>query len=404
VPPPGAQFILLTDAQIRLLGGGNQQNQQRAVLKLDSYDHLDPENWRNFRARCNVAKCRNNWGDQAAKEMVFGAITGKAASRVSHIRIGGDPVLVPLPADAKTFEAFMTEMQSCFHHATESALARSVFQASRQKAGESVQEWHSRARILYKEAWPLLDWDTSEELIQRFNHGLIDEVLANYLADQNPQTYSNCLTLVHAKQGRLAQVKQARTSRGNHSMNAMDDLAGRPELSPRDAAELAYFRANNASLNAINDHRGGMLAPTSRRANAFLRERGPGMNGNSRPYFAQSNRRSEPLCTECNLDDHTTSDCPRLAAMRGRSGRRGQSRGFGRRRAPREGRRPPQGGRQARTGNRRPARGRSTRPRTGRVRTMNAINETEDVGPQESNGDAINALSDVLQAVRFEGN
>jgi len=35
---------------------------------------------------------------------------------------------------------------------------------------------------------------------------------------------------------------------------------------------------------------------------------------------------------------------------------------------------------------------------------MNAINETEDVGPQESNGDAINALSDVLQAVRFEGN
>ena len=397
--PPGA-VVQLTDAQLqRYLGAGGNAH-RAAVLKLDTYDQLDPESWRNFRVRCNVARRRNHWDEQSAKEMVFGAIIGKAASRISHVEIGGDPAIVPLPDDAKTYEDFMVELQACFHHVEASALARSVFQSARQKAGENVQEWHSRARILYKEAWPLRDWDTSEELIQRFNHGLIDEPLAVFLADQNPQTYAACLTLVHAKQGRMAQVKAGRSHRGNYSMNAMGDFSNQTELSANDYAELSFYRsANDATLNAINDHRGGMLAPTSRSANAFLRSRGPGMYGSdNRSYPAQNNfRRPRPSCTECNLDGHPTSECPSLAAMPGR-GRRGQMRG-GRRRAPRGGRRPPPGGRPpARAGgNRRPGRGRVNRPRNGRLREMNAID-----GADESNHDAVDALGDILSSVRLE--
>ena len=69
-------------------------------MKLEPFDALDPESWRNFRARCDVALRRNGWGQQVAKEMIFGAVTGKAASRISHVRLGSDPEQVPPLPDA----------------------------------------------------------------------------------------------------------------------------------------------------------------------------------------------------------------------------------------------------------------------------------------------------------------
>ena len=399
VPAAAPIFYALTPDQIAQLRGGQAR---QATLKLEPFDALDPESWRNFRARCDVALRRNGWGQQVAKEMIFGAVTGKAASRISHVRLGSDPEQVPPLPDAKTYAVFMTELQNCFHHVEQSALARGAFQVARQKGGETVQEWHSRARILFKEAYPDRDWDTSEDLIIKFNHGLIDELLANFLSDQQATqvvTYQDCLRIIQGKQGRLAQVKAAR--RGNYSMNAVGD-----DDNERRSAGYA-LTATAPSILAINDHRGGLEAPTNRRANAMVRAKGVPDGGVDR-YFPPRfrNRQHEPRCTECNLDSHRTDDCPRLATLRGRLSRRTNGRGQGQRRAPRK---TGSAGRYGASSAGGRGKGRSTRgrprqrPRNTRSRTMNALQSFHD-GEEElpSDDEAVNALSDCLRHVRFQ--
>ena len=396
-PAAAPVFYALTQDQLAQLRGGHAR---QATLKLEPFDALDPESWRNFRARCDVALRRNGWGQQAAKEMIFGAVTGKAASRISHVRLGSDPEIVPPMPDAKTYENFMTELQNCFHHVEQSALARGAFQVARQKAGETVQEWHSRARILFKEAYPGRDWDTSEDLIIKFNHGLIDELLATFLSDQQAVqavTYSDCLRIVQGKQGRLAQVKAAR--RSNYTINAVGDDNG--EYRPAGYT----LAAGGSSISAINDHRGGLEAPTNRRANAMIRAKGVDGGGDRYSFSRFRNRQHEPRCTECNLDSHRTDDCPRLATMRGRMGRRTSGRGQGQRRGPK---RTGGAGRYSASSAGGKGKGRQTRgrprprARTARSRTMNAIQSFQDGEEQPpSDDEAVNALSDCLRHVRF---
>ena len=402
-PPPGPQpgpaaaqapiFIQLTPDQFAVLRGPGQARRE-AEAKLEKFEGSTPEAYRNFKARCDNARERNQWTQQAAKEMVFSSIIGEAASRTCHVRRGGDPDAVPPPADAKTYEEFMTEIQHCFYHAEDSALAKAAFNNCRQKAGETILQWHIRSRVLFKEAFLGRDWETDRDLIERFTHGLIDEVLAVYLSDQQPQTFTRALTLVQAKIGRMAQVKVGRQASNRYSsINAMG------EYSPDDAVGWDDSRPchrGEGDMCAINDAR--MPNPTGRRANAWLRERGP---SNGQAFFQPRVNRD---CPSCGLEHPVGEACQReVAGMR-----------FGRwRPRPRVRRGRPAAGRQQRQGRKVQARGtpkvagqrRQVNRNRRRTRNRARLSTIEEQRKEEDflhSNEAIGALVNCLRGVGFK--
>ena len=402
-PPPGPQpgpaaapapvFIQLTPEQFAALRG-NGQVRREAEAKLEKFEGSTPEAYRNFKARCDNARERNQWTQQVAKEMVFSSIIGEAASRTCHVRRGGDPDAVPPPADAKTYEEFMTEIQHCFYHAEDSALAKAAFNNCRQKAGETILQWHIRSRVLFKEAHRERDWETDQELIEKFTNGLIDENLAVYLSDQQPQTFTRALTLVQAKMGRMAQVKLGRQASNRYSsINAMGDYT------PDDAAvwdDLRLCHRGEGDVCAINDAR--MPNPTGRRANAWLRERGP---SNGQAFFQPRANRD---CPSCGLEHPLGEACMReVAGMRfGRwrprqRVRRGRPAAV---RQQRQGRKVQARGTQKVAGQRRP--GNRNRRRTRNRARLSTIEEQRKEEDFLHSNEAIGALVNCLRGVSFK--
>ena len=403
VPPPAPQpgpaaapaaapapiFIQLTPEQFTQLRGGNGPVRREAEAKLEKFDGSTPEAYRNFKARCDNARERNQWTQQVAKEMVFSSIIGEAASRTCHIKRGGDPDAVPPPPDAKTYDDFMTEIQQCFYHAEDSALAKAAFNNCRQRAGETLLQWHIRARVLFKEAYRNRDWETDRDLIEKFTHGLIDEVLATHVSDQQPDTFTRALTLAQAKIGRMAQIKIGRQASNRYaSINAMG------EYSPDDAYE--YIPIENG-MCAIND--GRIPNATGRRANRELRERGP---SNGQTWFQS---RLDRDCPSCGLEHPLGEMCQReVAGMR-----------FGRwRTRPRVRRGKPVAAKQQKpvkknqpravqkvAGQRRPPATRTKRRTRNRTRGFNAIEDQRKEEEFPYSDEAIGALVNCLKGVSF---
>ena len=393
----GAQqtFTMFTDAQfadlIRDMTAPRERERERGErddskvdkIKLPEFSAVDHEEFENFRRKSQIAYSHNNWRDQSAKCHVASKLSGRAAVKTQHVMIGSDPAAPDPQADAKTFRAYLDELELCFIHPEESALAKAYFKKAKQNLGESPIDWHQRCRKLFRRGYKKLAWNTAQDLIDQFVCGLADEALAVFISDKQPETYDQCLTLLQGKQGRTAQIRSARSGRG--SIRAIGDDEDHPEMCaiPDDTdAGLATRVDHNGYPIANRDPRiigaynfvgDGLTAPTSKSANAALRARGP--PGNRADRFVSG------TCTQCNLDGHYSDSCPQLAYMRGggRRRRRANTQPPPRRRAPprpstpaptpnRRGRRAGRGGR-----------GRTQRQRNAKIRAINAI-EDDGVG------------------------
>ena len=368
-------------------------------IKIPEFTSTDFEEFEVFRRQAQIAFSHNRWTDQAGKRHVANKFGGRAAVRTQHVRIGGDPADPDPQPDAKTFKSFMDEIQLCFIHPEESALAKSEFKGARQNVGESGMEWNHRCRVLYKRGYPTIDWNTSQDLMDQFIFGLVDERMSVYIADQQPKTYEQCLTLMQGKQGRTAQIRAGRApSRSIRSMEdpqidaVIDQPAAMPTAAARRmaAARLAHGADGPArafgtvapgevnalrhvdplatydpyAIHAYNFVGDGLRAPTSKSANAFLRARGPPGDRATRPVMG--------TCSQCHLDGHYAESCPQLAYMRG--GRRRRANTLPpRRRAPSRPATPaPTAVRRTRRAAR-GGRGRTQRQRNARNRALNAI-------------------------------
>ena len=374
----GAQqtFTMFTDAQFdELIRERTAKDSKVDKIKLPEFSSVDHEEFENFRRKSQIAYSNNNWRDQSAKCQVAARLCGRAAVKTQHVLIGSDPAAPDPQDDAKTFKAFLDELELCFIHPEESALAKAYFKKSKQNLGESPIDWHLRCRKLFRRGYKKLAWNTAQDLIDQFICGLADEHLAMFISDKQPETYDKCLTLLQGKQGRTAQI---RASRSGRSIRAIGDDDDHPEMCaiPADDAGLATRADHRPSANhdpcmigAYNFVGDGLTAPTSKSANAALRARGP--PGNRVDRFVSGS------CTQCNLDGHYSDNCPQLAYMRGggRRRRRANTQPPPRRRAP------PRSSTPAPTPNRRVrragrgGRGRTQRQRNARIRAINAIED-----------------------------
>ena len=350
-PPPApagaAQNVVLGPAQFQALLGAIQQpqQQQRERSKLTPFTSTQPADWREFRQRANVAKDVNRWGEHDAKRMVRNACEGAAAKRMMTVSFGGDPQLDPVPANAKTYEQYMNDVELRFQHREASAIAISDFKKARMRADEDYVAWHTRLYDIYVLAYPDREGETDQDLIRAFIMGLDNQVIADHLMDRDPRTYQECLTISQSKQGRMAQVRDAMRARHGR-INALGDGIHAVHDDLDDGDEYFVVAGDDDHfVGAVNYDTGTRKVSTTAR-NRYLRRFGPG--GGVRG------------CMNCESTDHRSDQCPYLNAMhRNRAPKKG-----GRSKNARGGKKPAagrgrwgknkQGGNKTRGGKRRP--------------------------------------------------
>ena len=302
-PAGAAHNVVLGPAQFQELLGAiqhpQQQQQRRERSKLTPFVSTQPADWREFRQRCNVGKAINGWGEHDAKQMVRNACEGPAAKRMMTVSFGGDPALDPVPADAKTYEQYMNDVELRFQHREASAIAISDFKKARMRAEEDYVAWHTRLYDIYVLAYPNRDGETDQDLIRAFIMGLDNQVIADHLMDRDPQAYQQCLTIAQSKQGRMAQVRDAMRSRPGR-INAFGDGVNAMHDGYDDDDDYYVVAGDDCGVGAVNYDTGTKKVSTTAR-NRYLRRFGPG--GGSR------------ICTNCESLDHRSDQCPHLNAM-----------------------------------------------------------------------------------------
>ena len=292
-------------------------SRKKPEVKLPQFSSALPAEWRDFRKLAENARVTNKWTDEEAKRVVFSQCVGEAGQRVRLVPIGGNPDAVPRPADAKTYEQYMNDIQIRFQPKGASALAYSEFISAKQQLTEDFQAFHTRLEGLFCLAEPLVDPQTSKSLLRVFIQGLRDKVIATWLLDKDPETYARALELAQERLGHFAMVRQGNpTSAGGKTPTSFIHAFGHTDV--EDADE--YLDAA-AGVGAINYHTGAKAVST-KSANKNLRRYGPNYANK-----LQSNDRLDG-CEKCG-GNHPTYNCWQRfenSNNNNNSNKRGQSR------------------------------------------------------------------------------
>ena len=240
-----------------------QQRERKEKARLAEFSSIDPSSWRTFRSRVMEAKSLNQWTDQEAKQHMKIAMTGTAAVTTRDIAVGGDPDADPAVPNAKTFDTYMNEVALRFISTAATELAVSDFLSAEQKPDETLLQFHVRLLDLFVTAYPEKAYVRDRDLIRQFCLGLIDELVAQFIMDQNPETFQRCLELGQQKEGTQAQRRRAAKRRGR--VSAMASIT--------DEIHSGY-EEERGGVQAIN-YSYGSATPSSSNANRWLRERGP---------------------------------------------------------------------------------------------------------------------------------
>ena len=320
---PGAGMYMTADFMANLFrtfmatGVVSAVSRKKPEVKLPQFSSALPAEWRDFRKLAENARVTNKWTDEEAKRVVFSQCVGEAGQRVRLVPIGGNPDAVPRPADAKTYEQYMNDIQIRFQPKGASALAYSEFISAKQQLTEDFQAFHTRLEGLFCLAEPLVDPQTSKSLLRVFIQGLRDKVIATWLHDKDPETYARALELAQERLGHFAMVRQGNpTSAGGKTPTSFIHAFGHTDV--EDADE--YLDAA-AGVGAINYHTGAKAVST-KSANKNLRRYGPNYANK-----LQSNDRLDG-CEKCG-GNHPTYNCWQRfenSNNNNNSNKRGQSR------------------------------------------------------------------------------
>ena len=281
-----AQNVLNQEQFRGLLTALRRPNKEK--VRLGEFSSTSASEWRYFRARILEAKSLNGWTDQEAKQHLKIALTGEAAGYTQDILIGDDPTDDDAD-DPKTFQTYIAEVGLRFISHASSRLAVSEYRKRQQKPTETINTFHGGLRELFDVAEPTKDPATDTDLIRHFSEGLVDEQVATYVLENDPQTYQEALTLAQHKEGVMAQRRLAvGRQRAMSRINAIEsESEGNPQsafLPPPGnifAINYPYGSATPSSTDANKKLRNGAsFGPPQQNFNSFL---GNGYPQN--PYF-----------------------------------------------------------------------------------------------------------------------
>ena len=264
----------ITRNQFDQLMQGLRNGRQKEKVRLGEFSSATPSDWRHFKPRLEEAKRLNGWSDQEGKQHLKIALTGDAAANTQDIQLGSDPAVAVPADDAKTFDEYVSDIGLRFVSHASSKLAISEFMKRSQKPTENLLDFHSGLRELFTIARPNRDPTDDQDLIRHFSEGILDENVAQYVLEQDPQTYQEALTLGQHKEGVTAQRKIALGRLRGSRINAIE--FGQADECPPPGA--------SRGVSAIN-YPYGSSTPSSTEANRILRNGGP---------FSQQGNFSQP--------------------------------------------------------------------------------------------------------------
>ena len=151
------------------------------ILKPDKFGHGDNESWPNFRRRFEHCALFNGWNTQQQKLALVSAMADKAADVVQDLQV----------KDFFNIGNMLDAYEARFMPAAQSDIVRIQFDKCRQSSRESVLEYHSRLRALYRRAYPESTDDT--QLIRRFAFGLANPWVQQMVLRKQAKTYDDAL-------------------------------------------------------------------------------------------------------------------------------------------------------------------------------------------------------------------
>jgi hypothetical protein len=156
------------------------RNERVDKVKIPILTSKEPQHWLLWRRLAERACRTNKYNDERAISEIMCSISGDAQSAIDH-----------LPAENVSLQEYLDSIQRLLVHDSNSDLARAEFHQAKQDSSESLLQWHSRLRGLWRHAFPYM-WGSmnfNRELIDRFCHHLNDAELSKLVSLSRPRTY-----------------------------------------------------------------------------------------------------------------------------------------------------------------------------------------------------------------------
>ena len=175
-----AELLQLQNRMHHIEAGGSN-TPRPGILKPDTFGQKDHESWPNFRRRFEHCARFNMWNEDQQKLALVNAMIGKAADAIQDLKV----------EQFHTAADLLNAYEKRFMPAAQSDIVRIQFDRCRQNARESVLEYHSRLRALYRRAYPQSTDDI--QLIRRFAFGLANPMVQQMVLRNQPKTYDDAL-------------------------------------------------------------------------------------------------------------------------------------------------------------------------------------------------------------------
>lgn len=184
--PAGAGAGVAADGQ----GPAHVQGGSKKLDPLDSTVGIEWISWKEtFEQVSNI----NGWDDLRKRRELRAAMKGAAARHIRDIVVTPPALAQGAVAPAgriDTIEAALEAYEARFIPPAAGRVAKLEYDAARHQPHELVAEWHGRLRELFIRAYPGQAVETSAFLIQHFAMHMIDETVAGFVVDRDPQTYT----------------------------------------------------------------------------------------------------------------------------------------------------------------------------------------------------------------------
>ena len=292
--------------------GGQQAGRAKAQL-LES---ADPKHWRTWRNHIGLVIEENDYAavnHDRAKRMIKINLYGEAEELTRDIEYITADEAAAAGDDEETWNEFLDRLQDKFLPRSAQMLARTVFEASKQRTDETLGRFHARLLSEFNLAYPNADDpNLDQHVIRRFCYGLRDSVVQTHVLQGDPQAYGDCLQLAEARYAVMSAVASCHRPGGGR-INAMESKGA------KDATKLIVDRVvNQISQMDMRTRTSGTEANRKLRKGEW--EGKPGANeGGKRCYQCES---PYHLIADCKQDELAN---PGRGAARGGGGRGGGS-------------------------------------------------------------------------------
>ena len=265
--------------------------------------------------RCRVAV---GGDDERMRMLALHTLSGPAAEYCSRL-IQANPAI--------DWQQLKTSLKDRYSDLADALFAKQTMRRSRQKKGESVQNFAERLLTLAEEAYPAADLMTpviQSVLVEIFIDGVADDCMARRLIRTRPATLHDAVT--QATEDQQASRSFDLRRRGEEPME-VDHIATSHDVSPKEASKLAELEKavtalteNVCALATAQSHQSGQARskyrPPPRQGQRPPQppRQQPGGPQLQRPSFQNSPQYEfasdgQPICFYCKKVGHRYAQC-----------------------------------------------------------------------------------------------